>query len=206
MALEPLQEGGGSGEDGECSSSSSFRGFVSDQLVNGAHLIDRPPPLEDGCVGSSHTSHTPSHRWSFGIAPNGGILTSLAISAARQAAGVTHKDPLSVSTHFVRKVGRIDRATHVICTAHPPSRVYHTIQTRLIDHDKARENTPAVLRVRRLAAARSQETLAVSLLQSEGDDGGGGRLELRAQFLMTLGTLARFKVGWASAGLLQTRF
>lgn len=29
VALEPLQEGGGHGEDGECSS--SFRGFVSDQ-------------------------------------------------------------------------------------------------------------------------------------------------------------------------------
>lgn len=48
-----------------------------------------------------------SDQWSFGSAPNGGILTSLAISAARKAAGVTHRDPLSVSTHFVHKVHRL---------------------------------------------------------------------------------------------------
>lgn len=69
---------------------------------------------------------------------------------------------------------------------------------------QARENAPAILRVRRLAAARSQETLAVSLLQTEGEDGDGGRLELRAQFLMTFGTLARFKVGWLAGWIDRT--
>lgn len=79
--------------------------------MNGGSLIGRSTAsADDGIesVDSIRTSHAPSRRWSFGDAPNGGILTSLAISAVRQAAGVTHKDPLSVSTHFVRKVGRID--------------------------------------------------------------------------------------------------
>jgi hypothetical protein len=60
-----------------------------------------------------------------------------------------------------------------------------------IDHhtQQARENAPAILKVRRLAAGRSHETLAVTLLQPEGED-----MVARAHFLMTLGTLSRFKV------------
>lgn len=152
---------------------------------------------------SSFRGHI-SDQWSFGTAPNGGILTSLAISAARKAAGGSHKDPLSVSTHFVQKVNRGGGAElsgrsmgGLVCICTPPHDAYARIHIRTNTHThtcKARENAPAVLRVRRLAAARSQETLSVSLLQPEEEGEGGGRLVARAHFLMTFGTLARFKV------------
>lgn len=53
-----------------------------------------------------HTRPTIKRRWSYGDAPNGGILTSLAISAARRVTSRQHQDPLSVSTYFVKKVRR----------------------------------------------------------------------------------------------------
>jgi hypothetical protein len=98
MALEPFHGG-----DAQQAGEQSFRGHVNDQCVQASTYIDPPALTESNLTVPAHPSLR--SRWSFGDAPNGGILTSLAITAARQAEGVTHKDPLSVSTHFVRKVG-----------------------------------------------------------------------------------------------------
>jgi hypothetical protein len=111
-----------------------------------------------------------SCRWSYGDAPNGGILTSMAITAARRLSSPARPDPLSVSTYFVKKVrrGRVlgrggghrGKGPRELSTPFLPRLLAHS-HARPSRSPQALEKTPVFLHATPLAASRSQETLQV---------------------------------------------
>ncbi|EKU23212.1 hypothetical protein NGA_0713700 [Nannochloropsis gaditana CCMP526] len=144
--------------------------------------FDEAMAMREVSPSSPLSSHLPSRprvfqgyldeRWSYGDAPNGGILTSMAITAARRLSSPARPDPLSVSTYFVKKVrrgrvlGRGDEhrgdGQRELSTPFLPRLLAHS-RARPSRCPQALEKTPVFLHVTPLAASRSQETLQVGV-------------------------------------------
>jgi len=80
-----------------------------------------------------------SDRWNIGSAPNGGYLTSVAVSAL--AASVPHPDPLSVSSHFPGRTAPGPVEVHVEVLR--AGRGLSTAVARLVQDDQVRVHVTA---------------------------------------------------------------
>ncbi|MGD8830702.1 MAG: thioesterase family protein [Pseudomonadales bacterium] len=89
-----------------------------------------------------HWSGHVSGAWSIGENPNGGYLTSLALSAVLDA--VPHPDPISLTTHFLRP-GIAEAPCRVRVEVIRSGRTLSTVRATLLQEDKPRIEVLAAL-------------------------------------------------------------